>query len=203
MALTFDDGYLQHYDIARLLHALHIRATFFLITGLQLWNRKTLLAFQPSLIRKIRDMKHEIGSHTSSHPNLVSQKEEEVEGELCKSKEYLEKVLGQEVAGFAYPYGKYDDFVKSLAAKHYRYARAARESHLCTDDKYELPIRGPGRNLGYCSLSMTQGMIRGDDFAVLLLHSIPERSVRVWTTYLKAFRVNFLTLGELVDARYT
>ena len=85
VALTFDDGYVEHYDIARALHRRQIGATFFLITGLREWKDKPLLTLQPNLIREIHEMNHEIASHTQSHIDLRTVTDEKVHSELSHS----------------------------------------------------------------------------------------------------------------------
>jgi peptidoglycan/xylan/chitin deacetylase (PgdA/CDA1 family) len=200
VALTFDDGYAEHYDIARTLHRRQIRATFFLITGLREWKNKTLLTLRPKLIRKMQEMNHEIASHTQSHLNLQTLTDEKVHSELQESKIYLEKLLDQEVEGFSYPFGKYDERISQIVASHYTYARAA--GKVANPNRYELPTRNPGLSLRKCSLLMTGNMVRGRGFAILLLHSTNNLSVITWIQYMKLFRIHFVTLSELVEARY-
>jgi peptidoglycan/xylan/chitin deacetylase (PgdA/CDA1 family) len=200
VALSFDDGYLDHYKMARLLNTRGIKATFFLITGLTRWNNKPLLTLRPKLIRRMRRMNHEVASHTQSHPNLRRITDEQVRDELRGSKEYLENLLEEPVEGFAYPYGKYDKRVSRLTSNYYGYARTARE--LENPNRYELPIRSPGLSLRMCSLRMTKNMIRGGGFAIIVLHSTNTLSLRVWIEYMRMFRVRFVTLSELVDAQY-
>lgn len=200
VALTFDDGYLDHYPIARLLHKHGIRASFFLITSLRQWNNKPLLTIRPELIREMRKMNHEIGSHTQSHPNLRDLTDGDVERELRDSKAFLEGLLEEEVKGFAYPYGKYDARISRIVPGFYEYARAA--SDVDKPGRYELPIRSPGLSLRHCSLMMTGSMVRGKGFVTLLQHSISHRSLRAWTEYMKLFRVRFVTLSQLVETQY-
>lgn len=202
VALTFDDGYLEHANIARLLYSLHVRATFFIITGLSKWNGRPLLTLRPDLLHQMRAMKHEIGSHTHTHPNLLSLTDGEINQELSKSKNYLEYILGDKVEGFSYPYGKYDDRIIRLVREHYSYARAAHQIEHYKENMYEVPIRSPGRNLAHASLLMSKEILRGGISAAILLHSVPQRSVKLWITYLKSAGVNFLTLGNLVKAKY-
>lgn len=49
-----------------------------------------------------------IGSHSVSHPFLTQCSDEELDGELTRSRQYLEQVTGQDVSMFAYPTGDYD-----------------------------------------------------------------------------------------------
>jgi peptidoglycan/xylan/chitin deacetylase (PgdA/CDA1 family) len=124
VALTFDDGYLDHYNIARVLAHLNIKATFFIITHL---NRhpddgRPLLASQPSKIKDIYKMGHEIGSHSCTHPDLPRLSSHKLESELKDSKEFLED-LGVEVFGFAYPKGVHDQRTIEMTKRYYVYGR--------------------------------------------------------------------------------
>jgi peptidoglycan/xylan/chitin deacetylase (PgdA/CDA1 family) len=118
VALSFDDGYLDHYKMAQLLYKRRITATFFLNTGLSHWNNKPLLTLRPKLIRRMRRMNHEIASRTQSHPNLQRLTQEQVRHELRGSKEYLQSLLDEQVEGFAYPYGKYDERIDAQYGWH-------------------------------------------------------------------------------------
>ena len=198
VALSFDDGYLEHYKAAQLLYKRHIRATFFLITGLSHWNNKPLLTLYPKLIQRMRKMDHEIASHTQTHPNLQCLSVDQVRHELHTSKDYLQNLLNEQVEGFAYPYGKYDEHISRIVSSYYGYARTAREVEKLT--RYELPIRSPGSSLRMCSLQLTKSMIRGKGFAIVLIHSTNDLSLNVWVEYMKMFRVHFVTLSELVAA---
>ena len=200
VALSFDDGYLEHYRAAQLLYNRHIRATFFLITGLSHWNKKPLLTLHPKLIQRMRKMNHEIASHTQTHPDLKRLSVDQVRHELHTSKDYLQNLLNERVGGFAYPYGKYDERISRIASSYYGYARTAREVDKPT--RYELPIRGPGSSLRMCSLLMTKNMVRGKGFAIILIHSTNDLSLSVWVEYMKMFRVHFVTLSELVATLY-
>lgn len=200
VALTFDDGYAEHYEIARTLYRRQIRATFFLITGLKEWKEKRLLTLQPNLIREMHEMNHEIASHTQSHIDLRTVADEKVHSELRESKAYLEELLGQQVEGFAYPFGKYNGRVAQIVSKHYMYARTA--GIVEKPNRYELPIKNPGLSLRKCSLLMTGKMIRGHGFAIILLHLTNNLSIITWIHYMRLFRVHFVTLSELVDTEY-
>jgi len=200
VALSFDDGYLDHYKMAQLLHKIRIKATFFLITGRTRWNKKPLLTLRPQLIRRMRRMNHEIASHTHSHPNLQRTAPEQVRYELRSSKEYLESLLDEHVDGLAYPYGKYDKSISEITSQYYGYARTAGEFE--SPSRYAIPIRNPGSSLRMCSLRLTKNMIRGGGFAIILLHSTNSLSLKVWIEYMRMFRVRFVTISEIVEAQY-
>ncbi len=53
-----------------------------------------------------------IGSHTVTHPSLKWLSLEEQEYEILESKKSIERITGQEVNLFAYPFGSKDDYTK-------------------------------------------------------------------------------------------
>jgi peptidoglycan/xylan/chitin deacetylase (PgdA/CDA1 family) len=55
----------------------------------------------------------EFGSHTVWHPKLTKASAEEINYELTKSKEYLEKLLNKKVTVMAYPFGLYNEAIKN------------------------------------------------------------------------------------------
>jgi len=75
------------------------------------------------MLRSLISNGWEIGSHTRTHPNLTQLSESQLNDELRTSKEFLEAVLSTKVVSLAYPYGAYNDRIKSMAAKSYEFAR--------------------------------------------------------------------------------
>ena len=108
-----------------MLSRLGIKATFFIITHLKKFEGKTLLTSKPELIKEISKSGHEIGSHSKTHANLVMMPLHKVEEEARESKQLLENLVGDEIRGFAYPYGAYNTHVIKIISKHYKYARGA------------------------------------------------------------------------------
>lgn len=123
VAITFDDGYVEHVKIARLLSNLEIKATFYLTTHIKELKSKKLLTVQPSLIMEIAELGHEIGSHTCTHRDLRSCDTSTLSYELRYSKLFLEDLLGTEILGLAYPWGYYNRKVLEVAQNYYLYAR--------------------------------------------------------------------------------
>ena len=121
ISLTFDDGYMSHYDIARYLSAIGIRATFFVPTHLK---GKYFLSSAPERIVEISNLGHEIGSHSCTHPNLLLLSPSKREYELSESRKWLRDLLGKEIWSFAYPYFLYNDKVLRDAHKFYPISRS-------------------------------------------------------------------------------
>lgn len=82
-----------------------------------------------------------IGAHTVNHAMLGAQDEAVQAYEVQQSKREIEKLLGKNIHGFAYPYGNYNATTKSLLREAgYQYA-VSTESRVVTsaEDLYALP----------------------------------------------------------------
>ncbi|HEU64066.1 MAG: Poly-beta-1,6-N-acetyl-D-glucosamine N-deacetylase [Candidatus Anoxychlamydiales bacterium] len=62
----------------------------------------------------------EIASHSYNHINLIDSKNLDLE--IIKSKEILEKKLKTEITTFVYPMGKFNEEIHKKVKKHYKYA---------------------------------------------------------------------------------
>ncbi len=117
--VTFDDGYLDSYEIVLpVLEQARIKGTFFISTS---FLGKTFPAsagefptMTPAQVRELAALGHEIGAHTVNHPKLTRVPRETARKEILNSKDFLEDLTGSEVMSFAYPKGDYDEEVKTL-----------------------------------------------------------------------------------------
>jgi len=125
ISLSFDDGYLSHYECAKLLHSIDVRATYFVVTHLNKLKDKALISTNLEKLQEMAQMGHEIGSHGCTHLNLLKMSTDRVINELKYSKRFLEDNLAQEVLGFAYPYGYYNSRIIDYVKKFYFYGRGA------------------------------------------------------------------------------
>ena len=103
--LTFDDGYEDAYLAAfPLLEKHNLSGMFYLIVskigtpGYLSWDE----------IRIMQKAGMQFGSHTMTHPNLVSLSDEKLNQEITESKKIIEQNLGENISSFCYPSGKYD-----------------------------------------------------------------------------------------------
>jgi peptidoglycan/xylan/chitin deacetylase (PgdA/CDA1 family) len=87
VALTFDDGTLHQYYLAKLLHNLGIKATFFLVTDLKRLNNKYLVSQDTEKILELSRY-HEIASHTCTHRSLVGLSSNEIKGNAKNLKNF-------------------------------------------------------------------------------------------------------------------
>ena len=119
ITFVFDDGNDTDYIVAREIFATHGAVACSAITTDWIGSRDHLSADQ---IRGLRDSGWEIMSHTTSHPNLRSLTEAQLEAEFSRSKAALEG-LGVKVSNIVYPYNKNNELVRRIARKYYRSGR--------------------------------------------------------------------------------
>lgn len=197
VALTFDDGYLEHYSNAKTLKKLHARGTFFVITGLSEWEGKPLLAPNPSLVREIAEMGNEVGSHTVTHPNLASISVEARQGELRHSKEWVQDTTGRGAPGLAYPYGASDDDTMSTAKGYYDYGRGSSEGEFSDSGRYNIAIRHLSKRIA--KEAFLARIKRSDGRWVILIHNMSNKSLAAWVLYFKLIGCSLVTLNEMVN----
>lgn len=129
IVLTFDDGFRNFYTHAfPVLNEYGFCATVFLVTDFcgkyNDWGgnpsdfpRSELLSW--SEIKELNDAGIEFGSHTKTHPDLTKLTPAEAEDEIVASKSAIEDALGHDTVTFAYPFGRFNDSVKDIAADNF------------------------------------------------------------------------------------
>ena len=120
--LTFDDGYLDNYEVALpILEEAGVRATFFLVSSMLggpfETSKGVRTMMQPDHARTMAELGHEIGAHTVTHPKLTQIPPEEARAEIAGSKHQLEDLLGAPVTSFAYPKGRVNETVRALVGE--------------------------------------------------------------------------------------
>ena len=204
VALTFDDGYLNHFYVAKMLKRRGIRATFFVITHLKEFQGRQLLTVKPELLKEMNLMGHEIGSHTCTHSILTNLSRDKLVLELKGSKEYLSELLHDEIIGFSYPGGFYNTHVILEVSKYYRYARLggrrfeSRSWNAKKGRKYsKYLIEGIGAK-ELLKLPLKYALYR-DIKPVIIFHNDPPWLIEIVVKYLESFGVKFITLNELAE----
>ena len=117
--LSYDDGVYQDIRLVEMFNRYGLKCTFNLNSGLMdppfVWESEGVRiermppGMLPGLYRG-----HEIASHTLHHCDLTQLSDGELFGQVIDDRYALEKIFGQEVTGFAYPYGHTDKRAKFL-----------------------------------------------------------------------------------------
>ncbi|OFW60546.1 MAG: hypothetical protein A2133_11815 [Actinobacteria bacterium RBG_16_64_13] len=112
VALTFDDGGLDNYEVAfPILKQRRLTGTFFVITktvgaeGQMTWDQ----------LREMAAAGMSIQSHTFSHPGLTGVSDARLESELADSRSAIAEAVGEPGYVLCYPSGAYDDRVIEAA----------------------------------------------------------------------------------------
>jgi peptidoglycan/xylan/chitin deacetylase (PgdA/CDA1 family) len=109
IVIAFDDGYEDVYlNAYPVLSELGYNPTVNVIV--RMLNGPSYLSNDE--MRELAAAGWEIGSHSLTHADLT--KSSDPIGEICTSKRELEKLLGQKVLTFAYPYGSANPYVMQI-----------------------------------------------------------------------------------------
>lgn len=109
--------------VLKVLEKNQIKGTFFISS--KLIDETGYLDSQQ--IRNIKKKGHEIGSHTKTHARLITMDKKKALSELITSKAEIEKIIGHEIFGFSYPFGKFNEMLKALVKLScYKYARTVK-----------------------------------------------------------------------------
>jgi peptidoglycan/xylan/chitin deacetylase (PgdA/CDA1 family) len=181
--VTFDDAFESVWNAVPVLERLGVKATVFACTDYADGGktfRPPELADEASAhpddlatmdwgsLAALAERGIEIGSHTQTHPHLVSLSDSELRSELRGSRERLEDVLGSPCRFLAFPHGEHDARVRAAArASGYRAAFALPGRERPRDD-FALPRVGiwrhtrlPRLTVKTSSLSRSVGMLQG------------------------------------------
>lgn len=116
---SWDDGGAYDLKMAELLASYGLTGTFY-------WTLESDRFPLPDACQReaIVELGMEIGSHTMTHPNLTMIEGEALRRELVESKDQLERITGQEVSSFCYPFGYFNERTcEAVSAAGYRLGR--------------------------------------------------------------------------------
>lgn len=111
--ICFDDGFRGIWDHRDYFFAEHLQPTVFVARDLV--GRPGYLTTEE--IRMLHKKGFDFQSHTLTHHTLPEQGRENIRKELSGSKEWLSKLLGDEVGGICFPCGYYSKAVIDEACK--------------------------------------------------------------------------------------
>jgi peptidoglycan/xylan/chitin deacetylase (PgdA/CDA1 family) len=112
VALTFDDGPNPTFtpQILAILKKYDVKATFFVV-GMNAEK-------YPDLIKAIHDQGHVVASHSQTHPMLTKISEAQLQNEIIKPSEIVNKILGTNPKCLRYPYGASNLHVREAIRAH-------------------------------------------------------------------------------------
>jgi len=151
--LTFDDGYLDHYQNAfRILKKYNLKGVFFIISNMPNNNPDYATWEQ---IKEMSENGQEIASHTVSHSDLTTLSDEKIKYELETSKKIIEAKIGKPVISLSYPAGKYDNRVIEIAKENYLFTRTTQPGkYFSLSKRYEIPAIRMFPTTGIASLKI-------------------------------------------------
>ena len=105
LSLSFDAAWGADYtdDLLAILERAQVRATFFLVG---FWVEK-----YPDVARSIAAAGHEIGNHSSTHPNFVTLTVEQITHEVSRTHDIIKEATGLAPRLFRPPFGAYSNRV--------------------------------------------------------------------------------------------
>jgi peptidoglycan/xylan/chitin deacetylase (PgdA/CDA1 family) len=166
VALTFDDGMEDNHSVLLpLLREYGLPATVYVSTGLigkaNPWIAESTGArmMTEDELRELAAAGIEIGAHTVTHPDLSQLPYEDCLREMRDSRAELQRISGQRVSTFAYPFCKYGEAA----------VRAAR------DAGFDAAVTCHGRG-GWAPYEMKRTMITGKD-------GMPSFAAKLWELY--------------------
>ena len=108
MCLTFDSAYVNKYtyDILDVLDKFNIKSTFFMTYDFMTKNSDQVM--------EIIKRGHEIGNHSTSHPDLNKLKDTRVIKEVMKAHNYIKDLVGVDMCLFRFPFGSYSPRTVSM-----------------------------------------------------------------------------------------
>lgn len=109
IAISFDAawGGDQTMQILDILDEYDVKTTFFLV---DIWTQRF-----PELVKEIAARGHEIGNHSTSHPQMSKLSREKIREELKEMSDQAEALTGVRPTLFRPPYGDYDNDVVQVA----------------------------------------------------------------------------------------
>ncbi|WP_200482543.1 MULTISPECIES: polysaccharide deacetylase family protein [unclassified Acinetobacter] len=111
VAISFDDGFMDNYIYAYpLLKKYNAKATIYLATQIEGIEKLSHVQIQEMASSGLV----EFGAHTQHHVNLLKLDDQAAYGEMQKSKQDVEQIVGK-CPSFAYPFGRFNEKHQQMA----------------------------------------------------------------------------------------
>lgn len=130
MRISCDDAAASDVRIAELCDKYHIELIFYWPAKWKEYAREK--GFKPLLVKDAQELawKHEIGSHTITHPILTKIPLNQATYEIHMSKILLQSRFGKHIEKFAPPRGYLNPELTAVVNSHYREIRLTKGEHL-------------------------------------------------------------------------
>lgn len=130
MRISVDDGCASDVRLAELCERFNIKLIIYLPAEWKTYAK--LKGFTPLSVKQAQELayKHEIGSHTITHPLLTGIRTSEAEYEIQMSKILLQSRFGRPVLKFAPPRGYINNYLLNYAKQFYNEIRLTRGENL-------------------------------------------------------------------------
>ena len=184
IAISFDAawGGEKTLEILDILDEYGIKATFFLV---DIWTQRF-----PELVKEIAARGHEIGNHSTSHPEMSKLSKEKIAQELETMSANVEKLIGQRPTLFRPPYGDYNnDVVLTARQNGYEVIQWSVDS-LDWKNKGVQPLIDRA----------TKNVKSGD---IVLFHNDSQYIVEALPAVLESYRKQGLTVGPVSQVLLT
>ncbi len=118
VVITFDDGYANNMNAAKLMYERGLSATWYVVSNevgaVSSWakgSEQVLPMMSQAELKALDEMGMEVGAHSRTHCDLIQQSPQSIQDEIYGSKQDLENILSKSVESFAYPYGHFNNSI--------------------------------------------------------------------------------------------
>lgn len=209
VSINFDDGWRSaHENAIPMLDAAGFKSTQFIITGRM--DPKYPGYIRASEVLSMQSQGHEIGAHTRTHPDLSTLTKEQMQNEIAGSKTDLQSIGVNTVDLFAYPFGSYNDQVKSIVQEAGFIAGRSSDGgyNLKTQDPFDLRRQPMTANTTLTDIqNYIDTAINDKTWVILLFHEVnnsgnqysvtPELFQKI-VDYLKLKNITPVTLHQAI-----
>jgi peptidoglycan/xylan/chitin deacetylase (PgdA/CDA1 family) len=182
VSVTFDDGWEDMYRTApKILQNYHMQATFYVLTG----TTDQVEYMSDAQIKSLYAAGHEIGSHTIDHKDLATISAGDVQTELAKSKEYLQKLgVLTDTPSLAAPYSSYNSRVLAEITQVYNAHR---------NTEADLKVVGPE------DMNMGPGLKDSDIMGFAVRNSTTDAQIQSALAFAKAHNAWFVLVYHEIN----
>lgn len=143
---SWDDGFKESIEIAEMLKDYNIQGTFYVPVN-PVIGRKTKGFSKDENFLSEKEIERlnkefEIGAHGMAHHFLTEVSPKVANKEIKGSKKWLENLLNEEINGFAYPAGKFnEEIIRMVEKAGYSYARTVGNGEInFYNNRYRVPV---------------------------------------------------------------